>query len=399
MNHVHLRPTRQVQRGRLGQESLEPRVVHVAPYRDNRTNRLKFSQERGRAQVSGVNDQIGRGQPGQAVRRESPSTSRHMCVGDDGDVHACPRDIDRTESTCDLVTGAFSYSGAAIASRLLACGRQVRTLTGHPGRATRFGGQVEAHPYRFDDQSALVRSLAGVRTLYNTYWVRFEHAGTTFAQAVANSRMLFEAALQAGVARVVHVSVSNPSLDSPLPYFRGKALVERSLAEVGVAHTIVRPTWIVGGDGELLANNIGWILRRFPVFPIPGDGQYHVQPVHIDDFARICQDGAEVEGNITLDAAGPETPTFEAVVRAIRAAVGSRAPIVHVRPGVMKAAARALGPLVRDVVLTSDEITGLMDGLLVSREAPRGRVAFGDWVAQHGGSLGRSYVNELRNHF
>jgi uncharacterized protein YbjT (DUF2867 family) len=309
-------------------------------------------------------------------------------------------DIDRTDQTgCDLVTGAFSYSGAAIASRLLASGRRVRTLTSHPERAGRLGQAVEAHPYRFGDPVALAKSLEGVRTLYNTYWVRFERGGTTFAGAVANSRTLFEAARQAGVVRVVHVSVSNPSPDSALPYFRGKALVEQALEEVGLPHAIVRPTWIFGGPGELLANNIGWILRRFPVFPLPGDGRYEVQPVHLDDFARICQRAAQATGNVTLDAAGPETLTFEALVRAIRAAVGSRSRILHVPPGLMRAASHALGTVVRDVVLTAEEIRGLMAGLLVSQDAPMGTVAFTDWIAHHGSGFGERYVNELRNHF
>ena len=316
-----------------------------------------------------------------------------MRMADQGDIAR------NSDPGCDLVTGAFSYSGAAIASRLLASGRRVRTLTSHPERARRLSQVVEAHPYRFDDPRALARSLEGVHTLYNTYWVRFERAGTTFAGAVTNSRALFEAARQAGVARVVHVSVSNASPDSPLPYFRGKALVEQALDEVGLPHAIVRPTWIFGGAGELLANNIGWILRRFPVFPLPGDGRYEVQPVHIDDYARICQQAAQVEGNVTLDAAGPETLTFEALILAIRAAVGSRSGIVHVPPGLMRAASRALGLVVRDVVLTAEEIRGLMAGLLVSAQPPLGTIGFSDWIAGHGSAFGDRYVNELRNHF
>jgi uncharacterized protein YbjT (DUF2867 family) len=316
-----------------------------------------------------------------------------MRMADQGDIAR------HDDEECDLVTGAFSYSGAAIAARLLASGRRVRTLTSHPERAGRLSQAVEAHPYRFDDPVALTKSLEGVHTLYNTYWVRFERGGMTFARAVANTRALFAAARQAGVARVVHVSVSNPSPESTLAYFRGKALVEQALGDVGLPYTIVRPTWIFGGTGELLANNIGWILRRFPVFPLPGDGRYEVQPVHIEDFARICQQAAQVQGNVTLDAAGPQTLAFEALVRAIRAAVGSRSRIVHVPPGLMRAASHALGVVVRDVVLTAEEIRGLMAGLLVSDHPPLGTVAFTDWIGEHGSAFGDRYVNELRNHF
>jgi len=303
------------------------------------------------------------------------------------------------DTRLDLVTGAFSYSGSAIAGLLLDAGRQVRTLTLHPDRAHHVHGRVETAAYRFDDPVALARSLEGVSTLYNTYWVRFDHARTTFADAIANSRTLFEAAGRAGVRRIVHLSIANPTIDSPLPYYRGKALVERALAETGVAYSIVRPTWIFGGEGDILANNIAWILRRMPIFAIAGNGSYPVQPVHIDDLARICTQAADAHGDVILDAAGPQTMSFEELVRAVRRAVGARAPILHLPPRLISLAARALGLLVHDIVLTADEIKGLTAGLLVSQQPPLGQVAFTEWLAQNSASIGRSYANELQRHF
>jgi len=303
------------------------------------------------------------------------------------------------DTKLDLVTGAFSYSGSHIAERLLAMGREVRTLTFHPDRSHPLQEQVRAFRYRFDDPAALTHALEGVTTLYNTYWVRFDHGPTTFASAVANSQTLLEAARRAGVTRIVHVSIANPSVDSPLAYYRGKALVERALDEVGLSYSVVRPTWIFGGEHEILANNIAWILRHMPIFAIPGNGHYAVQPVHVDDLVQICLDAADAEGNTILDAAGPETMTFDELVQAIRHATGSRAPIVHIPPTAMAAAARALGLLVRDVVLTADEIKGLTAGLLVSHHPPRGRIAFSTWLTEHAPFLGRSYANELRRHY
>jgi uncharacterized protein YbjT (DUF2867 family) len=299
----------------------------------------------------------------------------------------------------DLVTGAFSYSGSRIAERLLASGREVKTLTFHPERRHPLQARVVASPYRFDDPAALARDLEGVNTLYNTYWVRFDRGAATFANAIANSRMLFHAARRAGVARVVHLSIANPSIESTLPYYRGKAQVERALAEVGIPYSIVRPTWIFGGARDVLTNNIAWILRRMPIFALPGSGRYPVQPVHIDDLARICEQAAHAAGDIIMDAAGPETMSFDELVQAIRRAVGARSPILHLPPVAMAAAARALGLVVGDVVLTADEISGLSSGLLVSHQAPLGQIAFTEWLAEHSRSIGRSYANELRRHF
>jgi len=299
----------------------------------------------------------------------------------------------------DLVTGAFSYSGSRIARPLLDAGRNVRTLTFHPGRAHQLRGRVETAAYRFDDPVALAQSLEGVTTLYNTYWVRFDHGRTTFADAIANSRALFEAAVRAGVARIVHVSIANPTIDSPLPYYAGKALVERALAEAGTPYSIVRPTWIFGGDRDILINNIAWILRRMPIFAIPGNGSYPVQPVHIDDLATICTQAANADNDVIVDAAGPQTMSFGELVHAVRRAVGARAPILHLPPRLMSVAARALGRLVHDVVLTPDEIKGLTAGLLVSHETPLGQIAFTEWLGENSASIGRTYANELQRHF
>jgi nucleoside-diphosphate-sugar epimerase len=307
--------------------------------------------------------------------------------------------VSSDDTGLDLVTGAFSYSGARIAQRLRDSGRGVRTLTFHPHRPHPLQGHVEALPYRFDNQLALTRSLEGVTTLYNTYWVRFDHGRASFATAVANSRALFCAARRAGVERIVHVSIANPTLESTLPYYQGKALVELALAETGVAYSIVRPTLVFGGDRDVLVNNIAWILRRMPVFALPGNGSYPVQPVHVDDLAWICEQSAGVDGDVILDAAGPETMSFDELVRAVRRAIAARAPIIRLPAVAMAAVSRALGLLVHDVVLTAEEIAGLTTGLLVSHGEPLGRIAFSDWLSEHCGSIGCLYANELERHF
>jgi nucleoside-diphosphate-sugar epimerase len=298
----------------------------------------------------------------------------------------------------DLVTGAFSYSGSRIAELLLESGRTVRTLTYHTERQHPLQGRIEALPYRFDDPSALACSLEGVTTLYNTYWVRFERRGTTWANAVGNSRALFEAARRAGVARIVHVSITNPSLDSPLPYYRAKALAEQALVASGVPHSIVRPTWFFGG-ADVITNNIAWVVRRMPVVVIPGDGQYLVQPVHVDDFAHICLRAADGFTDVITDAVGPDRMTYEQLIRAVRDALRKRTPVVHAPPGAMAILSRALGVVVRDVVLSDDEIRGLTAGLLVSHGAALGRVSFLEWLQENASTLGRAYANDLDRHY
>jgi len=120
------------------------------------------------------------------------------------------------ESPFDVVTGAFSFTGRFIARRLLAEEHRVKTLTNHPGRPGTEDINIDVAPLQFTDRAALVESLRGADVLYNTYWVRFHRGRVRFGDAVANTRILLGAAREAGVRKVVHISVSNPSVDSPL---------------------------------------------------------------------------------------------------------------------------------------------------------------------------------------
>ncbi|MEA2621904.1 MAG: hypothetical protein QOH61_814 [Chloroflexota bacterium] len=304
----------------------------------------------------------------------------------------------RSENPRDAVTGAQSFTGRHIAARLLAEGRDVVNLTGHPERRDRFGGRVPTERLAFDEPTALRSSLAGVDTLYNTYWVRFPGFGITHEDAVRNSETLFTAARDAGVRRIVHVSIANPT-GSDRSYYRGKAAAEAALAASGVGHAIVRPAGAMFGDEPRLFNTIAWLLRRVPVFGIPGDGRYGIQPVDVLDVARICVELGARDDTVTVDAAGPERFTFRELVELVRGAIGSHALVVNVPPLMALLAARTMGLALGDTLLTRDEVDDLMRGLLVSHEPPLGRNSFRDWLAESSGWLGRRFVSEVRWHY
>jgi uncharacterized protein YbjT (DUF2867 family) len=302
-----------------------------------------------------------------------------------------------SDTGLDVVTGAFSDSGRAIAAALTGDGRRVRTLTGHPGRAPE-GSPLEIRPLDFDDQLGLVASLEGVTTLYNTYWVRFAHGRIDHDLAVANSRTLFLAAKRAGVQRIVHVSITHPSVDSPWPYFRGKALVERALAEAEVSYAVLRPAIFFGGDGVLL-NNIAWLLRHLPVFAVGGRGDYRIRGVHVDDLAQLCVRKSAERHDSVIDAVGPERPTFVELVTSIRDVIGSHARILHV-PGVaVPLLSHLVGLALHDVLLTRDEYGAMVAGSADTAGPATGTTALSEWLAAHKDDLGRRYANELQRHF
>ncbi len=292
------------------------------------------------------------------------------------------------------VTGAFGYSGKYIAQRLLAAGRTVLTLTNSVHRENPFGDRLRAAPFHFDQPAKLTESLRGVSVLYNTYWVRFNHRTFTHADAVRNTLALFSAARDAGVERVVHVSITNPSEDSELEYFSGKARLERALVASGLSHAILRPTVLFGKE-DILVNNIAWVLRRLPVFGVFGDGRYKLQPVYVDDLARLAvEQGADRENRV-IDAIGPETFTYRELVQGIGEIIGQPRPIVSVSPWLGYAAGWLIGKLVGDVMITREEITGLMANLLYVDSPPAGSTKLTDWAKERANTLGLRYTSEL----
>jgi uncharacterized protein YbjT (DUF2867 family) len=302
------------------------------------------------------------------------------------------------EGRFDIVTGAFSFTGRFIARRLMAQERRVKTLTNHPQRAGSEDIKAEVAPLQFTDREALVESIRGADVLYNTYWVRFRQGRANFGEAIANTRVLLGAARDAGVRKVVHISVSNPSEDSPLDYYAGKARTEKVVRESRLAWAIVRPT-LIFGTGDILINNIAWILRRLPAFGIPGRGTYELQPVAGEDVAEIATWAGEQADNVTVDAAGPEIIAYTELVESIAIAVGRHPRFVYMSPRSAILAAQIIGRVVHDEVLNRPELDGLMQGLLVSHERPRGTRHLDNWLLASAEALGRRYASELDRHW
>ncbi|MGC2064208.1 MAG: NAD(P)H-binding protein [Thermodesulfovibrionales bacterium] len=293
-----------------------------------------------------------------------------------------------------VVTGAFGFSGKYIARNLLDAGHRVRTITNSYERANTFGGRIKAYPYNFDRPEKMVMTLRGASVLYNNYWVRFNYRGSSYAKAIENTRVLFHAAQKAGVGKIVQISIVNPSLQSPFEYFRGKAMVERLLIESGLPYAILRPAVIFGVE-DVLINNIAWCLRTFPVFGLFGDGSCQLQPIHVDDLAKLAVEHGRKPENTILDAIGPETFTYRGLVEEMAKAIGKQRKIVPLPPAAAYWLGRLIGLMQGDVLVTRDEIDGLMANLLYSKADPVGKIKLSEWLRLHALTLGVRYSNEL----
>ncbi len=299
-----------------------------------------------------------------------------------------------TQKDIHVVTGAFGYSGRYITQRLIDAGYSVRALTNSPEREHPFEGKIEAHPFNFDEPEELIESLRSASVLYNNYWVRFNHPDFTFSEAVDNALTLFDASKKAGIKRVVHISITNPSEDSPYEYFRGKAEMERALKESGLSYAILRPAVLFGKE-DILINNIAWFVRNFPMFGMFGDGEYRLQPIYVDDLAKLAVERGQKGENCVIDAIGPETFTYRELIEEISLTLGKSRFVFGIPPSLGYCIGKMSGYILGDVTITWDEIGGLMDDLLYTESPPAGETKLTDWLKEHASSLGMRYHNEL----
>ncbi len=294
----------------------------------------------------------------------------------------------------DAVTGAFGFSGQVIAEKLLEKGIQVRTLTNSPNRQSPLQGKVEVRSLNFNNKREIIDSLSGVTTLYNNYWVRFNCRDFDHDRAVRNSEILVEAAKEAGVRRLVHVSITNPDPSSRLSYFRGKAQVEQIVQDSGIPYAILRPA-ILYGPNDILVNNIAWMLRRFPIFLLIGRGKQLIQPVYVGDFAEIAVDAGMQHNNCILNAIGPETFEFRELVHCIRDALNESTQIMPFPKIFVYLLTRIGNGIMGDYILTWDEIEALNQNLLFVNDSPLGKTKFSDWIVENANRMGNRYSNEL----
>jgi uncharacterized protein YbjT (DUF2867 family) len=305
--------------------------------------------------------------------------------------------MEKGESTV-VITGAFSYTGKYATRILLDRGFQIRTLTNHPSRENPYGDNIQAFPMDFKHPDRLCNILQGSSALINTYWVRFPRGQKTFETAVHNTRVLIGAAKEAGIKRIVHVSIANPSLQSPLGYYKGKARLEQDIMNSGLSYAVLRPTVIFGTE-DILINNIAWFIRHFPAFGIPGNGRYAIRPIYVEDMALLIADAVSQDENRICDAVGPETYMFKDLVTLIASQIGRSVYLLHLPAFLAYLFTYFIGLAVGDTILTWQEYRGLMGNLLDSREPASGTTRLSRWLADNRDRIGKRYASEIARHY
>ena len=301
------------------------------------------------------------------------------------------------------VTGAWSYSGRFVVPLLLARGCRVVSLTSQPvPEPDPYHGRVRRIPYSFTP-GVLERVFAGVDVFACAYWVRHDrrpigHAGPwpSHLEAVHRTAVLVDAAVGAGVSRLVWTSIANPGLDPDLSYYVGKALVERLVRRSGLPYAILRPACFFGPAG-LLVENVAWAARRLPLFPIPlssTGAPYFIRPIHVADYAQAVVDAVFSDRVFVRDAAGPDRLEFSALVGELALLTKGPARVVRLPLAACAALYRVASLAARETILTRDELVGLSRNRLDSLEEPVGRTSLRSWLWERPDVVGRRFHRE-----
>lgn len=274
-----------------------------------------------------------------------------------------------------LVTGATGFCGHHLVGRLIADGHRVRALVRSTEHGQWLRDRLADGAGRFEwivgdvlDVDSLRTAMAGVDTVAHLVGIIRERGRATFeAIHVAGTQHLLEAALAAGVQKFYYQSALGASLEGTTRYLVTKARAEELVRESGIPHVIFRPSIVVGAGGEFVASMVD-LLRKAPVIPIFGDGEYTLQPIWVDDLnACIAQALARDDiRDLTMCLAGPEPLSFNKMVMIMGEVLGVRKLMIHIPALLVRSVVQPLLTMAETATellpVTSDQLVMLAEG-------------------------------------
>jgi NADH dehydrogenase len=236
-----------------------------------------------------------------------------------------------------LVTGGTGFVGSAIVKELQRRGERVAVLGRDASRIReRLGPDVEARQGDVREPHTLVAAMRGIDIVVNSVQfpnspIEDRHKGFTFEEIdLKGTRHQVDAAKQAGVRRFIYLSGVGAAKEADRHWFRYKWEAEEYLRRSGLEWVILRPTWVYGPEDPSLNRFLG-LGKLLPFIPMFGDGKQAMQPVFIDDVARVGADCAlrPEAANQLFEIGGPEVMSMNDVVKAAVEAQGKKKGIFH----------------------------------------------------------------------
>jgi uncharacterized protein YbjT (DUF2867 family) len=220
-----------------------------------------------------------------------------------------------------LVGGGGGLVGRAVLPELIPH-FQVRSVHRHP--ASNEGPAVEWISVDVKSVRDWTPLLDDVQVILNLAWYRWE-SQEAFRNLYDGLHRLLDAAVLARVGRFLQVSVppAPPSIETGLPYMVYKRRFDAALAASGLSYRIVRPTMLFG-PGDVLLGVMMRLMRRYPLFPMFGDGTYHLSPIAVSDLAQVLRNEALGSDQGILDLGGPERVTYRELTDRMFQALGKK---------------------------------------------------------------------------
>jgi len=242
-----------------------------------------------------------------------------------------------------VVTGGTGFIGREVVERLLETGDdEVVVTTRHPDRDP-WGGRVRLVQAYAGDHVSLGKAFMGADVVvhaiqFPNHPVEDPSKGRTYLEVDGRGTTLAaQTAKKLGVRRFVYVSGAGAGQGRPQPWFQAKDMAEAAIANTGMEHVFLRPSWIYGPRDRSM-NRFVSFCRHLPVVPVIGNGKTPVFPIYVKDVARCVVESARREDATArkLDLGGPQRMTMDEVIRAIQDVLGRRRPLLHHPVGLMK---------------------------------------------------------------
>ena len=206
-----------------------------------------------------------------------------------------------------LVTGASGTVGSLIVERLAAAGADVKALVRTPGKVSFPKGVTEVAG-DLTDVAAMRTALSSVRTLFLL--------NAVVADEVTQALITLNLARDAGIERIVYLSVIHADRFTNVPHFTGKNTVERMIEDLKLPATVLRPAYFMQNDRQVKS-----VVETYGVYPMPigSAGVWMVDTRDIADIAAtelLERDRAQTPlPQKTIDVVGPEALSGESVAR------------------------------------------------------------------------------------